>query len=553
MIYSSQCAVANLLLACFVVATSASAQESFVYSLNTDGRVTVNGATLKNLKGGLDYAKFLDFEDLDDIEEAWLALAVVGPDWWALRYDGRLSRNGDLIDELGFNDLDDAWIDLLIDDGDAVALRSDGRVNVNGSLLVALPDGDFYFREILSDGDDRWTLRSDGRVFRNAITPGLFRFNGPDGVFGGDDGEDSDTVWSRFAVDPTNGDIVAIRRDGRVGRATPADFDGSKPGGTPPSAGFDTSLPFPNDKEDVGIEDLYTAVLVLADGRWVVLRRDGRVYREGDGIVPIANLPGDPDSLDDSLYVDILAVEGALLALREDGRVYSVELETLLINLPKRGYRELAWSSEFPNLAGAKTKRPASAKVTVDVLVGGDVSAPVLITDVDTNNADLTVVVDATTLPTGASFDDGARRIVWPAAGPAGKYTVKHQATDLEGNVRKGSTKIIVREVDASEKNKPPRKPKLKKLVALDGLEIEFPIPLFDPDGDELTLTFDETKPPFSQGADISLVDGEYVFTWTPALTDQGKVKVKIAVSDGELTKTFTIPVKVTATLLTFP
>lgn len=540
-------------LALLALGTTSTAQE-FIYALNSEGRVVVNGAEIKNLKGGLLLKDIEDSDDLEDLDEIWQALAVDGSDWWALRWDGRVERNGEQQDKLGFDSLfEHVWTDLVIVDGVPWALRTDGNLNIGGGLAQTLPDSDFFFTEMLDDGDDVWSLRSDGFVFRNTSTPALFRFNGPDGVFGGNDGEDFDTVWSNLALDATTGEVLSVRRDGRVGSGDPADFTIVGDGG-PPSADTIAVLPYPEDEEDVDLGKLYTAIDVLPDGRWVALRANGQVYREGDGDTPIVDYPGSPDELDDALYIDLVVAGDTFFALREDGRVYSGTDTTLLIDYPKRGYRDLVLGTDTPDLAGAKSKKPVATKPTVTLVVGDDLELPLLVTDVDTLGEDLVVTVDVETIPDGAVWDDETRTLTWTGVGPAGKSTLKFTVSDGVNKPVKGTARILVKDPDTNEtKNRPPSVPKFKKLVALDGIELDVPLPLADLDGDELVVTFDAEAFPFSDGAQLTEVDGVWRFTWTPKLTDKGKTKVRIDVSDGTKTKALKLSIKVDATLLTFP
>ncbi len=544
---------ATIVLALTALDTGAFAQ-GYIYALNSEGRVAVNGAQIANLKGGL-RVNDDDLDGFSDLDEAWWGIAIDGPDWWVLRFDGNLNRDGVAQDPLGFDNVfEEVWIDLLFFEGDRWALRSDGRININGEAITNLNDGDFFFKRFVSDDTDVWSLRSDGRMFRNLIEPADFEFNAPDGVGDDDDGESLDTRWVSVAVDPLDGEIYGLRRDGRLGAADP-DLFGGADGDTVPNAPNVATLPFPDEPQDVELGELYQDIEFLPDGSWLVLRVDGRIYAEADPFNPLVNLPGDPDDLtDSSIYVDLLTLpDGQFFTLRQDGRIYQGTNGEAILDLAKDSYRELAFGTEFPDLGNIKTQKPVITRYTTKAVTGQPVVVPVPVTDVDTPPEDVTLTLDLKTLPAGAVWDAKARTVTWDDPGPKGSYKLKFTADDGVNKAVNKTVSIKVKDPDDNpDKNKKPQPTKIKNATALDGVPISLPIIVTDVDGDDLTITVDDTEYPYTAGAVFDTKTN--VFSWNaPTLEDVGKLKLQFEVTDGTVIKKFKVQLKTEATLLTFP
>jgi len=526
----------------------------FVYTLNSQGKLYVNAQLIEDGKGGVKLND-LDTDDLDDIDEIWNALSVAGSDWELLRFDGRLNENGEKTDDYSDEDEDGfltVWWDMTEHQGQRWALRGDGRINVDGTVLVNFEDGDFFFRKIISDGTNAWSLRTDGRTFRDAQTPALFRFNGPDGVGDDDDGDAVDTLWIGLASDPDDGALYGLRRDGRIGRADPSKLSGD---GGPPSVPNVATLPFPDDVDDVDLGKLYTDLAFLDDGRWIALRGSGQIYVEdGGGWTELVDLPGDPEDLDDKLFVALLPLDdGGWVTLRQDGFVYRDDNPVEVVDLPGNSFREIALSLEFPNLGNAKPVKPAVTGFNITGVVGQGFVMPVTIADPDTLPEDLVITVDEETIPVGAVWDGKTATLTWDDPGPKGSYKFKLEVSGGSDKPVKQTFTIKLKDPDDNpDKNLKPTSAKVKKATALDGIEYVLPILAFDRDGDELTVTPEDVAVfPYTAGA---IFDPETdTFSWTPALADVGKVKLVFLVDDGTKVVKRKVTLKILSTLLTFP
>lgn len=524
----------------------------YVYALNSQGKVNVNGVEITDLSGGIKLQSIDELSDLSSSSVVWNSMAIDGADWWVFRTDGKLNNSGIQEDNFNFSSIFDAlWIDFTILDGSQWALRSDGRLNVDGTSPVTFSDGSYIFTRIVNDGTDAWSLRSDGLVFRNAETPALFRFDAPN-TFGENDGDSIVTEWDSITVDPINGDLYGMRRDGRIAVADPGSFRlGAE--GDPPTVSSTIALPFPGDSDNVDVGDAYQQLEFLANGSWLALRADGKVYAEADTANPLVDLPGDPDDVNDnSVYVSLVTQAGEFFSMRQDGQVYVGTDTEAVLDLPGNSYRELAVGNELPNLTNVKTQSPVVTKYTVKAVTGEGFVMPVLISDVDTPSEDVTVTADMTTVPAGAVYDDVARTLTWDNPGPAGKYTFKMTADDGTNKVVNQSFKITVSDPSTNpDKNTKPLTSKIKKADPIDNAAYELPILVADKDMDTLTITVDDTVYPYTAGATFDAMTN--TFMWTPVLEDVGKVKLQFDVSDGTVTKKVKVSLKVVASLTTFP
>ena len=517
------------------LAASPSSGQAFVYALTTQGRVNVNAVEIENLPGG----KNVTSSAVGVLDGAWTSLAIDGPDWWGLRDDGQVNKNGVKVHDLGG---EAGWRDILLMGGELWALRDDGRVSIDGMEATNFSDGDFEFNRFISDGTTVWTLRTDGRVHPD-LDEALFRFNGPN-----DDGENTRRSWVAMAVSPADGMLYGLRRDGHLQVFDP---DSVREGGLPDATAV-VALPFP-DGGDFDFGDQYQDLAFLEDGSWLALRLNGQIYTEGAPFTELVNLPGNPDDpADDETYVDILTVGMDFLTLREDGKLYTNIDTTPLFELPKKSYKELTTGDELPDLSEVKTQKPVVMNYSVKGVTGEALMLPVIVSDIDTPEEDITVTADLTTVPDGATWDAMTRVLSWPAMGPAGKYSFKVTADDGANKIVNRTYKITVKDPDTNEtKNTKPLTPKIKKAEPLDNELFELPILAYDRDGDELTISVDESVYPFTAGADFDPMTN--VFTWTPMIADVGKTTVKFTVNDGTVSKTFKVKLNVKASLLTFP
>jgi len=523
----------------------------FVYSLSTDGRVAVNAAEIANLKGGA--TVFGDGPpSLVGQDEIWLAQVIDGADWWALRFDGNVNRNAENVYSLPVDDeLSTNWIDLLILEGAVWALRTDGRVDINGAFAVSQPQGgsDSEFTRLDTDGTNVWILREDGRVFRDLLTDAVFKFNGPDSVGGFDDGEDAESVWALMDVDPVDGTLWGLRRDGTLQMFDP----GAPTDGELPEATEITTLPFEADPEDVDFSDVYVAFDFLDDGTWVALRVNGKVYRESDVspfFTEVVDLPGGST---DNPYVDVLPILDGWLTLRQDGQLFDgVDTEPVAI-IGKKSHVELNLGSEAPDLTNAKTKKPVVANTTIKPVTGHPMVLDVIVTDVDTPDEDLVLTPDVESIPPGAVWDDETRTLTWDDPGPAGSYKFKLEVDDGVNKTVRKTYKLKVKDPDDNpDKNIKPFAAKIKKAQPLDGTPFSMRIETSDRDGDEVTVMVqDPAVYPYTAGAAFD--EKTATFTWTPVLADVGKVKLTFLVSDGTVTTKRKITIQPKATLLTFP
>jgi hypothetical protein len=188
----------------------------------------------------------------------------------------------------------------------------------------------------------------------------------------------------------------------------------------------------------------------------------------------------------------------------------------------------------------------------VKAVTGEAFVLPVLVTDVDTCQAEITVTAVEGTVPPGAVYDADARTLTWDDPGPAGKYKFQVSADNGTSKPVKQTFKISVTDPDTvPEKNTKPLTPKIKKATALDNTPYSLPILVFDADGDALTVSVDTSVYPYTAGAAFDTDTN--TFSWTPTLSDVGKVKLRFTVTDGTVTKTLKVKLQVSATLLTFP
>ncbi len=537
-----------------------------VYTMNDRGLLSVGGTVLEKLKSGFDPSE----DPVVKPEQQWVDLEVVGSDRWTLRRDGRIEENGSKLRVLPFDITTNAtWLQLARSDA-LYALRSDGMLAQDDLTDVTYPPYNFAFLDLVAppvdpflNGPDVFALRSDGGVFGSTTTtPGIVLVGGPGvrnsaGTPGSPDGEFFDTVWVACAVDPSTDEIYALRADGRVHSFDWEDFDASSgvdpaappppPGGGigPPAGVEQANLPFP-DTLLFTLGDLYIDIAFDEDGTWYVLRQDGAVFRSDDDVNPLVLLPG--DGIDpEKTFVDLAVLGGVVRVLRYDGSLYD-ETGALLLNLQKKRYLNICLSEDPPDLSNFKNRKPVTSVYKPIVLENQALTLPIIVADVDKLSEDLDVLVDLSLLP-GASYDPITRVVSWPG-GPAGKYRITVSADD--GLLKKPKkSKYSVRVVPADtvpEKNRPPNVTKVKKVLALVGIESTVPLLAIDRDGDTLTFSVDNQAGIFARGAIFDA--NTATITWTPAFDDVGKWKAVVFVSDGTKTKKLKLKFEVASPLI---
>ncbi len=536
-------AAALLAVAALAPLPAASAQQAFVYGLTDDGTLTANATVLEKLPGKVT-------ADPATFGRIWWKVLVDGSDRWVLRLDGRVQKNGELLHELDYTTVfDGSWVDLDLIDDELWAMRNDGALARDGLVVVNLPAGDFFFQESVVRGPDIYTLRSDGAVYRNLELTPAFQFEGgPGPITGADDGEDGDTIWRALAVDPVDGTLHALRNDGKIAVGDP---DGE---GDPPSGTLVADLPFDDmlntESQAAVLAAIYHELEFLDDGTWRALNGEGEIYEEGSHVTPVVDLPGGPFNGGSQLYIDMLG-GATFLTLRADGRLYVGTDEDPIVNLPKDDYRSLASSASPPDLTNFKNSRPVVTK-TKAVLLEGDtgVSIPVLAADIEKTEDDLVFTVDPETVPAGATWNPTTRTLDWPDPGPAGKYSLKVTVDDGETMPVVSKNRIVVKPLHDKPKNSKPQVGKVKKARALVGVPFVLPLVVTDLDGDMVTISVDETKPPFTLGATFDPMTN--TFTWTPTLEHLGKHKVKFVATDGIKARKAAVKLDVVSSLLGF-
>jgi len=510
--------------------------QTFVYALNQKGALTVNGTEIDDLPSSFDEDDPID----TDSEQRWWAMYVRGSDRYALRLDGRLNKNGVKLYQL--NDEDDTWIDLAVTaDDDVWALRQDGRLSRNNTNVGDLTAGSFGFTAQTTDGVSAYSLRADGAVYRDNITTKLFAFTA--GNFEGDgEGESSATTWVAIEVNPVDGQVYALRRDGSVVRGDPTVTK------TPDDGVVVAKLPIGN---QVDSSSAYVSLSFDETGRWWALRGSGRVYNSDDVFTDLVDLPGDPSDDDDQAYIEIVGGTDNFVALRSDGNLYD-NAATLLVNLVGDGYRALAASLEAPDLTNTQNAKPKIAGYKVKLVTGDDLVLPIVVTDTDALPDDLVVTVDESLLPAGATYDSESRTFSWAGAGPAGGYKLQFTVDDGVSKPVKGSYSVKIKDPDTNRaKNQAPKACKISSVQALVGFPLVLQIVVSDRDGDALVVSADETQAPFTLGA--SFDPETLVFTWPdPQLTEVGKYTLSFQVTDGIKTTKFKVKIKLVSSILAF-
>jgi Putative Ig domain len=527
------------------LAAPLAAQSQFVYAASEVGRVSANAYPLDKL----------GFNESDTSDMVWHDIFVKGADRWLIRGDGKISLNGDPIDDLAD---DDDWRGIVVDDkGVFFALRKGGKVSGPEGPIEDFPGAPFAYHEIITDGVIVYVLRTNGAVFR--VDPKvtgeplpLIRFDGPPGEVDDAeaDGEAADTAWQRMAIHPGDGTLWAMRRDGVIKNAV---IPLEPPASDPDPGTLVVALPYDNSDGFVDVDHLYTDFTFDVDGTWYALRSDGKLYNELNPGPPLVDFPGDASESPGEAYAAFLAQDGETLALRNDGKVFRDVETTALIDLKGSDYFGLAISDTLPNLENVKNQPPIATSMTVTAPEGSDIALPVLAVDRDKPTEDLVLDVDPETpLPAGATWDGVARVINWPAAGPAGSYKIRITVDDGVAKPVKAMQTIKIQTLDDNpDKNIKPVLAKVKKATALVGLPFSLPIIAFDRDGVPVTVTLDTSGKPLPAG--VSFDEGTDTLLWDdPDVSDKGTHTFYFLVDDGTKVVRIGRKVKVDTSLLAF-
>jgi hypothetical protein len=535
-----------------VLAASAAAQ-SYLYGLNTAGKLTVNGTVLDSLPSDFDPATGQFFTQI------WSALAVTGSDRHALRLDGRLHTNGKKAAEFAMG-LDGntlyGWRSLDATPNAVHLLRQDGLLVKGETSVVTYPKAGFFFTALVVqsviDVDTVFALRTDGSVFTGTSTTAVVEFTASSGGEPAD-GTAVQTRWIDLALggDELDPKLYALRADGHVWSIDLSDIPGLGDGGIPTGSEV-ASLPFPLTPS---ANDDYVD-LDYSGTTWRALRINGEVYTSASVLEPLADYAG--DGLGQNAFSAVLADGDDTYALRVDGALFTNTTENdPLVNLTGDGYVALVLGTEAPDLTSFKNPQPKASPYTVTLREGQAASVPVLVSDVEKLPSDLVVTVNPDVpLPPGVIFvekDDGRggllRTLEWDGTGLPGTYSCKLIVDDGVTTPRKFTSKIKVKPLDVDPlKNKVPSPACIKQVTALVGYEVRIPILADDLDGDAVEVTVNEEKYPFTVGAAFDTVTD--TFTWTPNFDDLGVTSVKFFFFDGLKTKSRTYKVKVISPLI---
>jgi hypothetical protein len=512
------------------------AGQTWVTALSEQGRISINGKFVEKLRSSFKTktTKFLfaKTKTVVNSRQRWWELTVDGTERYAIRQDGRVSKNGVRIHELNFGGLaNNRWVGLAVAESGLWMLRDDGRVSRDGILAAEFAAGGYRFRKIVSDGVHVYHLRTDGAIFRDDIPGAFYRLKG-----GGKDGDSTMRTWRTLAIDDTADLLFALRADGKVLSAA---LDGSSPfGGV-----FEANLPFEGTMTDA---KAWVDISVRPDGRWLALRGRGAVRGPESSDGPIVNLPGTPDKKSSQRYMRIVALGGEqFAALRRDGRLYTGTSGSSLVNLRKGRYRALAVSHEPPDIATLRNQRPMVTRTSATLLEGTPIALPVQTVDVDMPVGQPQISVDPADLPAGARYDAQSRSILWDDPSPVGTYRIPLSVSDGQSKPVRTRLTLRVRPLDASPANRPPLVARMGLANALARQPFSLPILATDLDGDGLNVHIvDETLP---QGA--SFDEASATLSWTPTDEQLGRHRLRFQVSDGSLIRTRTVTVRVSASL----
>ncbi len=508
----------------------------FLYSLNSAGNLSVNGNKVNSLPGSFDPGN-----PQLSTEEAWQDLAIVDGSQYALRGDGLIFLNGSKLWRLPYDLIRrPLWVQLQVVNGTTYALRQDGQIGVSDGVVGTVPVGNFVFTSLQVVNSATYALRSDGAVFKNTSSTPIFQFSAGNGLFGSGDGQENDTIWIALRTDPSGQYLYALRTDGFL-------YRGKLSNGV---TNQEDSFPFPTSVLNYNVGTLYWD-LEYDDvaTNWVVLRVNGKVYREPDALQEADDFPGDGTTTGEQFF-DLAVFAGKYFALRSDGRVFVEGSNTALLKLGGTDYGHMELSAIAPDLSGQKNIRPTAVQYTIPINTNLPVKVPVIATDVETPTDQLAVTPVAS--PSNSVWDAMTRTFTWTASDVAGNSTFSYKVADTGGATNTFKSKVQIKIPDAvPEKNYPPYVPKVKGAVAQVGQEFRLYIPTGDPDGDPVTVTVDAAAYPFNVGAVYDAMSSEFI--WTPAVTNLGSASVAFTLSDGTLSKKLKVKVQVKSPLFVTP
>ena len=532
-----------LALLAFALVTVARAQSTFIYAFSDKGLVSANAYALDDLPqsgGSMNSSGSTN-------KSTWQDLFVHGPDRWLIRDDGQVSRNGANAFSLSTSQL---WRRIVVDDADNFfALSKGGRVSGAAGTLFDYTAGNFQFTDLATDGQAVYALKSNGAVFRVPEPDPVVKFDGPPGEISGktEDGDAGDVIWVRLRIDPIDGKLWGLRHDGVLQSADVPVLPPTDPAPGVPEA----ALPYNGSDGSIDIDQLYADFSFDIDGSWFALRNDGRLYSVNSQDTALVDLPGEPSASGAQNYVALIARDGHTIALRADGKLYRDLEPTALTDLKGSSYLGLALGTEPPDLTKVKNQKPVGTSTSLVAPEGADIVLPVVATDRDKASADLLVDIVAETLPAGATWDGPSRTISWPSAGPAGKYKIKVTVDDGLAKPVTCVQTITIKPVDGdAAKNIKPSVAKVSNAVALVALPFQLQVLAFDLDDDPLTLSLvaGGSPPP---GTSFDALTAS--FTWdAPAVGAAGTHSFKFLADDGTSQAKRTIKVKVQTSLLAF-
>ena len=437
---------------------------------------------------------------------------------------------------------------MAVVDGSVWALSARGYVARDGVCVAQLEPGDFEFTTMFGGTKRAVSMRSDGAVYVDTVAQPVFRFEGGPGLDDAEEGEAEDTTWRAGAVGP-EGMIWGLRRDGKVIAGVPVV-------GETGNGILVSNLPFGNQATDAL---LYETIFFTEAGNWTVMRGRGEMFNMDNQLTAFIEFNGTPNNGSNQRYMETLALPASVdgttdmsfFALRRDGKLYRETDVAAQFEFSKSGYGQLALSDVGPDLTNIKNAKPVVTVYQAHVVTGDAYSFPILATDVDLDSSELVVTVDPETLPENTTYDPETRTINCTSA-VKGKAKIKVEVDDGIAKPVKKTMSVQTRDPDDNEaKNKKPRISAVKGTQALVNFELRIPLIVSDEDGDELTVTVDETQPPFTFGA---MFDAETnTFIWPdPELTHLGNYKVKFTVSDGIANASTTVKFEVISSFLTF-
>ncbi len=543
-----------------LLAASMTAQDEKYYAMGESGRLALNGTVLDKLPGNYDPEDEAD----PNAEQIWVDLVVIGADRYALRGDGIVRKNGAKLFKLPWTPADPLWVKMTVVDDVVWAVRADGVVTRDKKIFAELPADGFPFVDIeIAPNGDVQTLTIDGVVFVNDDDVDFALDLRGDPLIPGPLGEPNGTPFFAAWVDieiAEDGVTYGLRADGLMQRGTAVE------GAAPPAIAITWAL-FPGPTVMAPVTAFTYRDFEIQPGLIptpIAMRQDGQVYTASlllEEPQLQVDYAGDGDNVDE-IFVDFVlgdAVELEFWALRSDGRLYTGLAPTPpLLTFLKKGYVRAAVSTAAPDLSNFKNSKPLVGRYKMRALEGMPVSVPIVLSDSDKLAEDLLVSLfdDPADLDPGVTWDDKTQRLELDDTLTKGGVKARILVDDGEAKAKKTTVSVKVVPVDANvDKNKPPKLIKVKPLQALVGIPFEMELLAFDPDGDAVTITADDSnkKSIFNiDGSDAVVVeeDGRTILRWTPGFDDLGKQVARLVVTDGDKTKKSGLKIRVVSPLI---